>query len=89
MKRVLLAGLAVPMACGEGQPPRTCEDVPDQETVVGESVTVTVCFEDPEGGEVTIAAVSSPDTIATAISRTTDVTVPGVSPGNAVVTVKA
>jgi len=87
MKRIVPAGLAVLTACGEAQPPRACGTVPDQETTVGQTVTVHVCFEDPEGGELTFAAVSSPETVATAVASATAVTVRGVSPGTAVVTV--
>jgi len=89
MKRVVPAGVAALVACGEAQPPRACDSVTDQETVVGQTVTVRVCFEDPEGGELTLAAVSSQESVARAVASATTVTVRGVSPGTAVVTVTA
>ncbi|MDE2872794.1 MAG: hypothetical protein OXQ94_14025 [Gemmatimonadota bacterium] len=89
MKRVVLGGLAALLACGEAQPPRACGTVADQETVVGQTVTVRPCFEDPEGGELTLAAVSSQETVASTVASAGIVTVRGVSPGTAVVTVTA
>jgi len=89
MKRAALAGLAALTACGEAQPPLACAAVADQETFVGENVTVLVCFKDPEGGALTLAAVSSQETVASTAVRDTAVTVSGVSPGEAVVTVTA
>jgi len=89
MKRVALAGLAALVACEEAKPPRACGTVSDQEMNVGIAVTVSVCFEDPEGGEVTLAAVSSQESVAETFVSASRVTVKGVSPGTAVVTVTA
>lgn len=89
MRRATLAGLAILVACGEGQPPQACGTVEDQATGVGQTVTVPVCFQDPEGGALSLAAVSSEETVARTVAGDTAVTVTGISPGTAMVTVTA
>ena len=64
MKRLTWAALAAMLACGEGGPPRACSTVAEQEANVGNTVTVRPCFEDPEGGAVTLAAQSSAESVA-------------------------
>ena len=48
-----------------------------------------MCFEDPEGGELALAAVSSQENVPRPVLTATSVMVTGVSPGTAVVTVTA
>ena len=66
-----------------------CGTVPEQTLTVGESATVTLCFEDPNGEMLTHTVVSSDPAIATAVATGSTVTVTAVSPGVAVVTMIA
>ena len=76
-------------ACDDRQPPAFCAEVPDQTVLTGETTTVKACFDDPDGDVLTYAAASSETDVATATLSETTVTLAGVAPGTAVVTVTA
>lgn len=84
-----LLGAAWVFACDNPQPPALCGTVPEQTITVGESVTVQVCFEDPNGEMLAHRVVSSDPAIATAVATGSTVTVTAVSPGVALVTMIA
>lgn len=85
-----LLAAAVLATCYDPQPPRPCGTVPEQAIHVGESVTVNVCFSDPnEEDLLTFAASSSDPGVATVAATGSTVTVTAVSPGTAVVTMTA
>ncbi|MDE2981350.1 MAG: hypothetical protein OXU74_09155 [Gemmatimonadota bacterium] len=66
-----------------------CGSVPEQTITVGESVTVTLCFDDPNGEMLVHTVVSSDPAVATVVAAGSTVTVTAVSPGVAVVTMIA
>ena len=76
-------------ACENPQPPVSCGAIPQQTLTVGESVTVSACFDDPNGDVLVYAARSSDADIATATGSGSAVTVTAVSPGDAAVTIRA
>lgn len=76
-------------ACEDPQPPAACGSVPQQTVGVGATSTVTVCFTDPNEDMLSFAASSSDPGVATASAAGDVITVEGVSPGNASVTVTA
>ena len=76
-------------ACDDQRPPAFCAEVADQTVLTGETTTVKACFEDPDGGVLTYAVASSEPDVATATVSATTVTLAGVAPGAAVVTVTA
>ena len=77
------------VACENPQPPGLCGAIPQQTIVVGETVAVTACFDDPNGDMLSYGAWSSNPAVA-AISRSeSTVTLAAVSPGTALVTVVA
>ena len=66
-----------------------CGSVPEQTITVGESVTVDLCFDDPNGEMLDHTVVSSDPGVATVVAAGSTVTVTAVSPGVAVVTMIA
>ena len=84
-----LLGAAWVFACDNPQPPALCGSVPEQTITVGESVTVQLCFDDPNGEMLSHRVVSSDPAIATAVATGSTVTVTAVSPGVALVTMIA
>ncbi|MDE2804182.1 MAG: hypothetical protein OXN18_03445 [Gemmatimonadota bacterium] len=66
-----------------------CGSVPEQTLTVGESVTVNLCFDDPNGEMLDHRVASSDPGVATAVAVGSTVTVTAVSPGVAVVTMIA
>ena len=66
-----------------------CGSVPEQTITVGESVTVDLCFDDPNGEMLDHSVVSSDPGVATAVATGSTVTVTAVSPGVALVTMIA
>ena len=71
------------VACVNPQPPGLCGAIPQQTIVVGETVAVTACFDDPNGDMLSYGAWSSNPAVA-AISRSeSTVTVAAVAPGTA------
>ena len=82
----LVAG-ALLAACND--PPAVCDRIADQELFTGEEVLLEPCFEDPEGEELTLAATSSEEPVATAQVYDLEVNIQAISPGDADVTVTA
>ena len=74
------------LACDNPQPPESCGSVPEQTITVGESVVVTLCFDDPNGEMLDHRVVSSDPGVASAVATGSTVTVTAVSPGTALVT---
>ncbi len=89
--RVALALAAVVwlFACDSPQYPELCGSVPEQTIVVGETVTVDVCFYDPDGADLVFEVFSSDPGVATAAAAGSTVTVTAVSPGVVHVTIVA
>ena len=86
---VLLAA-AFLAACYDPQPPNPCGSIPELTIHVGESATVSACFDDPnEEDLLTFATASSDPGVATVAGSGNTVTVAAVSPGTAVVTMTA
>ena len=81
--------LLVMAACESPEPPAPCGPLADRTVTVGEAATVTACFDDPNGDVLSYAATSSDPSVATASISGTSVTVMGVAPGGATVTVTA
>jgi len=77
------------VSCDDPRPPFACETIPEQTLHVGEVVTVTPCFEDPDMDEITLAAESSDLKVVTAAIRQDRVVLRGVYPGTATITVRA
>ena len=89
---VALALLAVGViaACENPQPPASCGTIPELTIHVGESATVSACFDDPNEDDLLTFATSSSDPgVATVGGTGNTVTVTAVSPGTAVVTMTA
>ena len=82
----LVAG-ALLAACNGS--PRVCDDIPRQELFTGHNVLLELCFEDPEGETLTIAATSSDEPVATVQAYDLKVNIQAISPGNADVTATA
>ncbi len=88
--RVALALAAVWLfACDSPQYPELCGSIPEQTIVVGETVTVEACFDDPDGDMLVFEVFSSDSGVATAASTGSTVTVTAVSPGVVLVTIVA
>lgn len=75
--------------CENPQPPAACGPVPGHTLHTGESASVPVCFNDPNGDALAYAAVSSDTAVATAAASGAVVTVTAMAPGAATVTVTA
>ena len=84
---VALAVLAV--ACENPQAPISCGPIPQQTINVGESTSVSLCFNDANGDVLAYSATSSNPSVATASAAGSSVTVTAVSPGNASITITA
>ena len=76
-------------ACDDPLPPVACGNIPQQTVTVHQEVVLAPCFEDPEMGELTLAAVSSNPEVATGEMSGDKVRIAGVSPGTATITVTA
>ena len=91
--RAFLLPLAVATAgiigCDDPMPPVACGTIPQQAVTVGFEIQVEPCFEDPEMGALTLAAVSSNPEVATAEMLGDKVRIAGVSPGTATIAVTA
>ena len=77
------------LACEPPQAPEVCGTIPEQTIVVGESVTVSACFDDPDGDMLGYTVWISDSGVATVTGSGATVTVTAVSPGNALVTILA
>ena len=84
-----LAVLAVLSACEAPGPPAVCGSLPQQTLVVGESATVTACFDDPAGSTLDYKVWTSDAGVVAVSGSGANVTVTAVSPGDAVVTILA
>lgn len=76
-------------ACENPRPPLSCGVIPGQTVFVGKAVSVEACFDDPNGDPLVYGAASSDPGVARAMVSGTTVTVDGVAPGTADVTVTA
>ena len=86
---VALAMLSGLSACEAPGPPGICGALPQQTIVVGESATVTACFEDPAGNALAYKVWTSDAGVVAVAGSGATVTVTAVSPGDAVVTILA
>ena len=77
------------LACEPPGPPTVCGTLPQQTLVVGESATVTACFDDPAGNELAYSVWSSDEGVVAVSGSGATVTATAVRPGNAVVTILA
>lgn len=76
-------------ACENPQPPAACGAIPQVTVNVGETTTVSACFNDPNGDVLTYSATSSNPGVAAASISGASITVRAVAPGNASVTITA
>ena len=76
-------------ACDSPRYPELCGSIAEQTIVVGEMVTVDMCFEDPDGEMLDFEVFNSDAGVATAVASGSTVTVTAVSPGTALVTMVA
>ena len=76
-------------ACENPLPPAACGPIPIHRLHTGESASVPVCFNDPNGDALQYLAASSNTTVAMATASGTLVTVAAVSPGSALITLTA
>ncbi len=84
-----LIAAALATACENALPPVSCGSLPEQTIHVGESATVSVCFDDPNEDLLAFTTTSSDPGVATATGTGGTVTVTAVSPGVTVVTIVA
>jgi len=82
-----VAGLIV--ACENPRAPVSCGPIPQQTVHVGESASVTACFNDANGDVLSYAVSSSNGSVAIATHGGAEVTVTALTPGSATVTVTA
>lgn len=88
--RLLLPCALVLAACGDdAEPPASCGLIAPLTIHAGESATTMACFDDPNGDRLTYTAISSDADVATASASGNSITVTGVAPGDATVTVRA
>ena len=86
---VVAVSAMLPTACENPEPPTLCGAVPQQTVVVGETATVSVCFDDPNGDALSYTA-STPDVGVASITVSGNrVTLTAMAPGTALVTVVA
>ena len=86
---IAVAVAALIAACDNPQPPGACGSIPEQTLFVGQSTTVSVCFDDPNDEVLSFRVTTSDPGVATAVASGSTVTVTAVSPGVAVVTMTA
>ena len=77
------------VSCENPQPPLLCGAIPQQTVFTGETTRVKACFDDPNGDLLVYSTVTSDPGVATAVAAGNTVTVEGVAPGSASVTVTA
>ncbi len=77
------------IACESPRYPELCGSTPEQTIVVGESVTVDFCFNDPNGEMLAFEVFNSDPGVVTAAAAGSVVTVSAISPGVALVTMVA
>ncbi|WP_420461537.1 Ig-like domain-containing protein [Candidatus Palauibacter sp.] len=73
------------------QPPAVADTIPAQEVVAGSAVTLDLApyFTDPDGDALTYAAASGDDAVATVAVAGAELTLTGVAPGSATLTIEA
>ena len=76
-------------ACENPQPPVPCGAIPQQAVFTGEATTVQACFDDPNGDALSYSVATSDPGVATATVAGRTVTIAGVAPGTAFLTVTA
>ena len=89
MKRLAVLPLLALGACENQESPAACGSIPQVTVNAGETTTVAACFTDPNGDRLVYTAASSDSGVATVSMSDTTVTVGGVAPGSAQVTVTA
>ena len=75
------------LGCENPQPPMSCGAIPQQTVTVGQTGTVSACFNDPNGDLLSYVAVSTNPGVAAASAVANLVTITAVTPGNVSVTV--
>lgn len=73
----------------DGRPPEVCETILPHTLLVGTTLLVQPCFEDPDGEQLKLTASSSNTEVATVIVLAGAVRIKGVAPGSAAVTIVA
>ena len=89
MKRLAVLPMLALAACESQEPPAACGPIPQVTINAGETASVAACFTDPNGDSLVYSVASSDSGVATASMSDTTVTVAGVAPGSASVTVTA
>ncbi|MDE2874526.1 MAG: Ig-like domain-containing protein [Gemmatimonadota bacterium] len=84
-----LIGSMLVAACENPQPPGLCGTIPEQTVVVGETATVSACFDDANGDMLSFGVSTSDPGTATVRASGSTVTVTAVAPGTAFMTVTA
>jgi len=86
-----LLGLLLWAGCdgGGGDPPESCSNYPEQTVSRGMSITLAICFTDPQGGELALTASSADPAVATAMMSGDNLTIAAQMPGATTVTVTA
>ena len=84
-----LVGMVLLGACENPQPPGLCGAIPEQTVVVGETATVSACFNDANGDVLSYGVSTSDPGVATVRGSGSTMTVTAVAPGTASMTVTA
>ena len=84
----LALAAALLVAC-EGDAPVACGDIPEQSVFVRQTSELQPCFEDPDGEELVLSAISSEPEIATVLVYGSKVVIRGESVGTATITATA
>ena len=85
----LVLATVVWIACETPLAPEACGTVADQTIVVGETVNLDLCFQDPNGETLDFVVFSSDPSVATVLGMGSTVAVTAVYPGIALVTMVA
>lgn len=87
--RAVVVTVAFAAACESPRPPLSCRGIPAQTVFTGDTAALETCFTDPNGDVLVYTAATSDLGIVVASATGTTVSVVGVSPGTAFVTVTA
>ena len=85
----LVLATVVWIACETPLAPEPCGTIADQTIVVGETVNLDLCFQDPNGQALDFVVFSSDPSVATVVGMGSSVAVTAVYPGIALVTMVA
>ncbi|MDE2761248.1 MAG: hypothetical protein OXQ94_15475 [Gemmatimonadota bacterium] len=88
-RRSPLAVAATLLIACEGGAPVACGDIPEQRLFVRQTSELQPCFEDPQGEELILSAISSDPEIATVLVYGSKTVIKGESVGSATITVTA